>query len=176
MSRVSTGNSTSASCGCNMGIVASGVDNLHAVLFAAREIVRDEVARSLSELGEKCVARVRDRNSSESWIDRSGNLRSSIGYAMYERGKATILSTFPIVKQGIEGSITGKNLVKDLASLYADTFALVVVAAMSYAEYVESIETKDVLASTELWARSELTSALNKAKARVRSRLKALIK
>ena len=54
-------------------------------------------------------------------------------------------------------------MVKDLASKYSDTYALVVVAAMEYADYVEAIDSKDVLASTEIYAKSEVNRYLEKA-------------
>ena len=58
-------------------------------------------------------------------------------------------------------------MVQELASEYSKVFALVVVAAMNYADFVEAKENKDVLASTELWARSvvdrKLKLALDKA-------------
>ena len=57
-------------------------------------------------------------------------------------------------------------MVQELASEYSKVFALVVVA-MNYADFVEAKENKDVLASTELWARSvvdgKLKLALDKA-------------
>ena len=58
-------------------------------------------------------------------------------------------------------------MVQELASEYSKVFSLVVVAAMNYADFVEAKENKDVLASTELWARSvvdgKLKLALDKA-------------
>ena len=50
-----------------------------------------------------------------------------------------------------------------LATKSAETYALVVVAGMDYAEAVEARDNKDVLASTELWAKQEIQKYLNKA-------------
>ena len=44
------------------------------------EIIKSLTIRALSELGEECVNRVRDRSGDESWYDHTGNLRSSVGY------------------------------------------------------------------------------------------------
>lgn len=51
-------------------------------------------------------------------------------------------------------------MVADLAKEYSQVYALVVVAAMNYADFVEAKENKDVLASTELWARSVVDGKL----------------
>lgn len=62
-------------------------------------------------------------------------------------------------------------MVADLAKEYSQIYALVVVAAMNYADFVEAKENKDVLASTELWARSvvdgKLKLAVDKAVSRI---------
>lgn len=120
----------------------------------ATDIMFSEIKTALAKLGEECVVRVRDRSAKESWIDRTGNLRSSVGYAIYDHGRKFIESAFAIVKDGGEGQSAGKDMIGSLANQYSNVFALVVVAAMNYADFVESLENKDVLASTELWARS----------------------
>ena len=51
-----------------------------------------------------------------------------------------------------------------LAKDYANVYALVVVAAMNYASHVEALESKDVLASTELWAKGVIDARLERAK------------
>jgi len=133
----------------------------------AFRIIRKEMINAFAKLGEECVARIRDRSEEESWIDHTANLRSSIGYAVYDHGSRTIESAFATVGRGSEGSEEGKKMVKEIADEYSKVFALVVVAAMNYADFVEANENKDVLASTELWARSvvegKMKFALDKA-------------
>ena len=51
-------------------------------------------------------------------------------------------------------------MIADLAKEYSQVYALVVVAAMNYADFVEAKENKDVLASTELWARTVVDGKL----------------
>lgn len=62
-------------------------------------------------------------------------------------------------------------MIADLAKEYSQVYALVVVAAMNYADFVEAKENKNVLASTELWARSvvdgKLKLAVDKAVSRI---------
>ena len=138
------------------------------------KIVHDEILRALSYLGEQCVIKIRDRSANESWIDQTGNLRSSIGYAIYEKGRKEIESAFKIVKTGVEGSSEGKKMIDELASSYSNTYALVVVAGMNYAEYVEAKDNKDVLASTELCARKEVSKYLSKAIKRAEAKIEKL--
>lgn len=133
-------------------------------LFAkAAKIIFDRVQYNLNYLGLLCIKRIRDRSGDESWYDQTGNLRSSIGYAIYSYGRKQIESTFDSVLGSSEGSEKGRKMVADLASKYSDTYALVVVAAMEYADYVEAIDSKDVLASTEIYAKSEVNRYLEKA-------------
>ena len=121
---------------------------------AVVDIACFELKRTFARLGEECIIKVRDREPWESWIDRTGNLRSSIGYGVYDHGRKEIESTFKIVLQGTSGPQAGKQLLESLSKQYADTYALVVVAGMNYADEVEALENKDVLASAELYARS----------------------
>lgn len=128
----------------------------------------------LAKLGEECVRKIRDRSEDESWKDHSSNLRSSIGYAVYDYGVAQIESAFETIGTGVEGSANGKRMVSELASEYANCYALVVLAAMNYADKVEAIESKDVLASTELWAKSVIDARLERAKEVAINKINAL--
>lgn len=154
-----------------MGIKAQGADSISKFFKGYMKIVHEEMTRSLSYLGEQCVKHARDRSQDDSWIDRTGALRSSVGYAVYEKGKKKIESDFPIVKEGAEGAEEGRRMLNELAQLYSDTYTLVVVAAMNYAEYVESLDNKDVLASTELMAQSKINEYLSRTKRMVEQRV-----
>lgn len=154
--------------------MTTSISEVEAALRQSMLIMRDEIMRALSFLGEQCVIKVRDRSAMESWIDQTGNLRSSVGYAIYERGRKEIESAFNMVKNGREGSEEGKRMIDELAGVYSNTYALVVVAAMSYAEYVEAKDNKDVLASTELFARKEVGKYLNNAIKRAEAKINRL--
>ena len=140
------------------------------------EIVRHEVLRTLNYLGNECDKRVRDRSKEESWIDQTGNLRSSVGYAVYDHGQTANVSAFRIVKQGKRGSDLGKSLAESLAKTYAQHYALVIMAGMEYAEYVERRDNKDVLASTKLWATSKIGDYAERTKKRIEKKINALLK
>ena len=143
-------------------------------LQACLQVVNEEIFNALSLLGEKCVIRVRMRTGSESWFDQTGNLRSSIGYAVYNDGRKKIESTFQQILNGSEGVSEGRKMIDELAKLYSQTYALVVVAGMNYADKVEAMDNKDVLASTELWAKGEVQRHLNIAKEKALMRLNSI--
>lgn len=140
----------------------------------AAEIMREEIVRAFSYLGEQSIEKARDRDEVDSWFDHTGNLRSSIGYSVYEHGKKLIESAFTPIKGGTLGKSEGQKMVEELASNYSSTYALVVVAAMSYADYVEACKNKDVLASTEIWAKSKVDDYLKKAVERATKRINAI--
>lgn len=152
---------------------------LKVAMETAARIISEEISASLIRLGEECVARIRTRSKEESWVDQTGNLRSSIGYAVFEYGHKLMSSAFDSVPgpdgSGAEGSMKGKQFIESLARQYADTYALVVVAGMDYAEYVEAMKGKDVLASTELWARARVDRYLTDARARAENRINDFI-
>ena len=132
-------------------------------LNAIPQILSAEIFRALCYLGEQCVGKVRNRPGTASWFDQTGNLRSSIGYAVFGEGRKIMESAFDTVGVGTQGSAEGRDMIDSLASKYAETYALVVVAGMNYADYVEAKDNKDVLATTELWAGQQIKPYLEKA-------------
>lgn len=142
-------------------------DELHKIMMKEAERVERLTIRALSELGERCVDRIRDRSGDKSWYDRSGNLRSSVGYVIAHNGSIIRYSDFSQVGQGSEGTKTGKDLAEELVKRYSNDYVLVVVAGMNYAEHVEAMDNKDVLASTELWATGQVPKMLEKLKKQI---------
>lgn len=126
------------------------------MLFEASKEAERLTIRALSRLGEECVIEARDRSPEASWFDQTGNLRSSIGYVIVANGDIIHLSGFNHVKYGSEGAKTGKDLAIELAKRYNSGYALIVVAGMNYAERVEALDNKVVLASAELYAQNKL--------------------
>ena len=138
-----------------MGIrMTTSASALDAFLQRAARKIQENVLKALSKLGDESVIRIRNRSAEESWIDHTGNLRSSIGFAVYEQGSKYMESAFSQVLSGTDGSVKGKKMINDLAKEYSRVYALVVVAGMEYAGEVEALESKDVLASTKIWATS----------------------
>ena len=160
-----------------MGISTSGFTSaVNKLLAQEPEIVAEEVIRSFCYLGEWCVGRIRDRSAKASWYDQTGNLRSSVGYAVYHNGNLITKSSFKQVKDGKQGTLEGEKALLQLSSKYAaNEYALIIVAGMEYAEYVEAMENKDVLASTELLAKSQLPQYIAKAIERANGRILQMI-
>lgn len=119
-------------------------------LRAESERMHKSVLRTLRHLGERCVTKARDRAPELSWYDRTGNLRSSIGYVVAYDGGIVTLSDFGDQE---EGAKEGRALAQELATRTKGKYVLIVVAGMHYAEYVEAMENKDVLATPELYAK-----------------------
>lgn len=143
------------------------LSEVHDMLMREAERVERLTIRALSKLGEQCVTKIRDRAGDKSWYDQTGNLRSSVGYVIAHNKNIIQYSTFNQVKQGSEGVKTGKDLAEELAKRYSNNYVLIVVAGMNYAEFVEAMDNKDVLASTELWAREQVPLMLEKLKRQI---------
>lgn len=151
-----------------MGIrMTTKLSEVHDMLMREAERVERLTIRALSKLGEQCVTKIRDRAGDKSWYDQTGNLRSSVGYVISHNKNIIQYSTFNQVKQGSKGVKTGKDLAKELAKRYSNNYVLIVVAGMNYAEFVEAMDNKDVLASTELWAREQVPLMLEKLKRQI---------
>lgn len=151
-----------------MGIrMTTKLSEVNDMLMREAERVERLTIRALSKLGEQCVTKIRDRAGDKSWYDQTGNLRSSVGYVIAHNKNIIQYSTFNQVNQGSEGVKTGKDLAKELAKRYSNNYVLIVVAGMNYAEFVEAMDNKDVLASTELWAREQVPLMLEKLKRQI---------
>lgn len=106
---------------------------------------------ALNYVGLECVKEARE---SGRYTDRSGNLRSSIGYAILENGKPIKKSTFnKVIATATEAEIKSNELISSLAATYNDGLVLVVVAGMNYAAYVEA-KGYNVLNSSETLAKT----------------------
>ena len=115
--------------------------------------------------GEEFVKIARKKGN---YQDHTGNLRSSIGYAIINDGN--------ILNENYEQSTEGpdkqtgmreaKRLISELASVYSDGWVLVGVAAMPYAVYVEAIENLDVISvateHTEDWIKKQSRTLFDK--------------
>lgn len=137
------------------------VSVIDATIAEAIIVAKKQTVRMLGFLGEKCIIEARDRAQEESWYDQTGNLRSSIGYVIVLNGNIVSTSDFKQVKTGSSGAMEGKSLAKKLASNYKTGFALIVVAGMHYAAYVEAMDNKVVLTSAELLAKRELPGMMS---------------
>lgn len=106
------------------------------------------LVRNMCYVGEQCVNTAR---SSHTYRDQTGNLSSSIGYAVSIDGHVVQCSSFQVVLNGSEGAKDGLEYVRDVISKYPQGIVLVIVAGKNYAVYV-SDKGYDVLDSAETLA------------------------
>ncbi|MEI6752351.1 MAG: hypothetical protein WCK78_04215 [Paludibacter sp.] len=113
---------------------------------------------TLIYVGKRCVNQARSLNT---YMDQTGNLRSSIGFLVLDNGSVVGSSSFPTVKSGSEGKKTGQEFIKSLTAENSVGLVLIVVAGMNYASYVEAMGL-DVLTSAELLAEQIIPEMLRK--------------
>lgn len=156
-------------------------DRVQQYLVACVAVTNEVVYKWLAFIGEQCVNRVRDRSAEESWNDQTGNLRSSIGYIIARDGQILTQGGFKPTEtksgNGAQGQKDGQTYATDLvSSLSRSRMVLIVVAGMEYAVYVEAMDSKDVLASTQLWAQQKAEEEIHKLYKVLTKRYEALAK
>lgn len=124
-----------------------------------------QIINTLSFCGEKAVAYAREKGT---YIDRTGNLRSSVGYIIAKNGQVLQQSSFSKV-QGSEpsddnGSEIGLKYAQELVSEHANGYVLIVVAGMHYAYYVEKIHNRDVLDGAKISTEKVLQTLIKQIK------------
>lgn len=152
------------------------LSEIEAYIDKAAENARNVIIDTLCEVGSRCVTEARDNGN---YVDQTGNLRSSIGFAVVVDGKIVTKSDFPQVQgrgenmtlvnfktksgkevkywakgksgDGSEGVKQGEKFLDKLASEHSSGICLIVVAGMNYASYVEG-RGYNVLTSAELLA------------------------
>lgn len=128
--------------------------------------------RALQYVGEQAVDYARSipdpEHGGKGFKDRTANLRSSIGYAVYYNGEQITGS----YEGTPEGTKQGQTLA-DKAAKNTRGYALVVTAGMYYAVYVES-KGRDVLTSAEQKAGEWLAQQLEIIKGKVLEKWKEI--
>lgn len=92
---------------------------------------------ALQELGEMCVTHARELSPDIGFHDHTGNLRSSIGYIVFNDGEA-IHMMYDQVKKGSDGIKAGEALAKEIGAENPKGILLVVTAGMNYAAALEA--------------------------------------
>lgn len=111
---------------------AFNINNIQQIFDDFIQSADEKVFESLQYIGEQFVNEARAKGT---YTDRTGNLRSSIGYLILHNGE--------VVDQNFQGSqedgvSKARNFASDLAGEYPDGFVLIGVAGMEYAAAVES--------------------------------------
>ena len=119
---------------------------INAYLMQQIERRKAAILNVFNYVGMTCVNEARINGS---YRDRTGNLRSSVGYIVVQDGKIVNESAFSLNAGGEEGAA----FIKKLAAESPHRIALIVVAGMKYAKYVEALNF-NVLTSAELHAQA----------------------
>lgn len=122
----------------------------------------EKFLKALQYAGEYFVKIARSEGR---YIDHTGNLRSSVGYAIVKEGKM-VQSDFAKAGKGSDqatGQREGEKLVRELAQIYNSGYVLIGMAGMEYAVSVEAIEGKDVISGSTERVMEILELALEKA-------------
>lgn len=135
-----------------------------------RKIVfRQAIINRLELVGMEFVKMAREKTALEGGFnDVTGNLRSSIGFAIVDHGEI-ISENYEASKKGLkktQGIQEAKNFVRTLNSKFASGYALIVVAGMEYAASVES-RGKDVITGSSLIAEDLLKKAIDRLKSKI---------
>jgi len=116
------------------------------------------VVNNFIYVGETCI---REARLNGTYQDRTGNLRSSIGYVVLRDGVSINQGGFEQVLTGEDGIKSGKEFIQALIAKYRKGIVLIVVAGMEYAAYVEALN-YDVLTSAELLAERTVPQLMTK--------------
>lgn len=111
------------------------------------ELKTKSIIKILRFIGESCVNQAKENPG---YLDRSGNLRSSIGYVVVNNGSIVSGGEFERVVDGDDGVRSGEAFIQKLVSENSKGIVLIVVAGMNYAAHVET--NKNVISSSELLA------------------------
>ncbi len=138
-----------------------GLEQLPNLLKEDIERIRKHNLDTLFYAGEEAINYARQGHTND-WTDRTGNLRSSIGYSVVaENGSVEKEAGF---NGSPEGSSEGKKVVQRAKNkAQKGQLTLILVAGMNYATYVER-KGRDVLAGAKLKAENVLDDLLRKVK------------
>lgn len=115
-------------------------------------ISKTKALRYLYNTGKRAVDKaVREGN----YEDRTGNLRSSIGFVVGLNGRVVRTYGFKTILSGSDGSKRGKEIAESL--VLSTGYSLVIVAGAAYAGYVEAMENYTVLAGAELYLKIQIS-------------------
>lgn len=120
-------------------------------------------------IGEECVRIAREQGT---YNDITGNLRNSVGYVLVRNGDIICKNFEERVASKVidaangKGILQGQALAEELAKRFTKGYALIVVAGMHYAHYVESLN-KDVLDSAERYAQQRVPKLMQMLKTQI---------
>lgn len=104
------------------------------------------------------------KNNAE-YVDRTGNLKASIGGVLLKNGKPITYAGFNESKDlNGRGNAQGREFLDQLISKYKNGYVLIMCTGMEYAIYVEDYYNLNVLKKTELKLYNDIRVTLNSLK------------
>lgn len=137
-----------------------GLEQVPGLIKQDIERIRKHNLDTLLYAGEEAINYARQGHPND-WTDQTGNLRSSIGYAVVVENNSVVNKSDFSGKP--EGSSAGNKVLKSAQSVNQGKIRLILVAGMNYATYVER-HGRDVLAGAKLKAENVLDDLLRKVK------------
>lgn len=125
--------------------------------------VENAIVMALSKYGEELVKYAKERHN---YLDQTGNLTNSIGYAVVRQGK---ILTHGGENQPGDGAAEGLKVAQQMAATLPNSFSLIIVAGMNYAACVEA-KGYNVILPAQLKAMSEFPDVLNRIKSSINKR------
>jgi hypothetical protein len=107
-------------------------EDVAAIIRKHTEAIKASIVKRLIAIGDICVS---DARANGNYTDRTGNLRSSVGYVVAKDGKVVASSDFDSIGGATIGPRAGRSLAESVAS-QTRGLVLVLVAGMNYAQYV----------------------------------------
>lgn len=140
------------------------------VKFENKKFIQDYI-RNHSKVIEKTLIRemeiiieklINHAKQNPGYKDITGNLKGSIGGFVLKDGYKLASSGF----EG-EGGEKGKSFINSIISEVGTGYAIIIVAGMEYASYVEEYHNLNVLKKTELLLPNEMNKMFNKIKSAI---------
>lgn len=144
-----------------MGLVPKFTSaDIKRMIAAKVDRIEQAILLRLSRIGEQFIT---DARTNGAYTDRTGNLRSSIGYVVLKNGEQYTRGGFQQIKAGSKGTATGARVLSEAIGKFPRGYVLIVVAGMNYAASVES-KGKDVLTGSSQTAVISLQRTMEKFK------------
>lgn len=142
--------------------------DIHLMMNFKKKQLEEAILQRLEYIGWEFVRMARSKNAADGGFnDRTGNLRSSIGFVVLKKGVVQ-LENVEQTSNGAEGANEARKLLLEVSAEHSEGYALIVVAGMNYAAAVES-KGKDVITGSSLEAEKMVKRAINVIKRRVAS-------
>lgn len=136
-------------------------NDIKAMVEEKKKRIEAAILLNLQRIGEAFVTQARE---TETYKDRTGNLRSSIGYVILRNG-SQLNENFES-RGGPNGVEQARKIIEEAKLKFPTGFVLIGVAGMDYAAAVESLGF-DVITASSIQAEVDLKTAIERIKRKI---------